>query len=135
MRKAIFVGIVLLIGFLMPYLSRVPLAFKFGASWIWEFTPDLEAFVALGGVFIVSLFPVALFGMLFILSKFRWGFYVSALTHAVGTAFFYYNIFENPRDEPLALAFIPIFLAVIAFVSGSIGFLAELLVKSRKSEK
>ena len=70
MRKAIFVGIVLLIGFLMPYLSRIPLAFKFGAPWIWKFTPDLEAFVALGGVFIVSLFPVALFGTLFILSKF-----------------------------------------------------------------
>jgi len=135
MRKAIFVGIVLLIGFLMPYLSRIPLAFKFGAPWIWKFTPDLEAFVALGGVFIVSLFPVALFGMLFILSKFRWAFYASALTHTVGTVFFYYNIFENPRDEPLALAFIPIFLAVITFVSGSIGFLSELLVKSRKSEK
>ena len=138
MRKTIIVVIVLLIGFLMPYLSRVPLAFKYGASWIWEFTPDLGSFGAIGGLFLVSLLPVAIFGILFIFTRFRWPFYLSTLAHFAGTAFFYYNIFEDPRavpDEPLALAFIPILLGLLALVVGSVGFLVEWFMGTRKTDK
>ena len=131
MKKPIVVILILLIGVLMPFLSRMPLAFRLGSAFIWRFVPDAEAFAVVMGLFIVSLIPACLFGMLYLFTRFRWAFFLSAAVHYAFTAFFYYNFLENPRDEPLALAFAPFFIAAFSFVGGSLGLLAEWLLTRR----
>ena len=134
MKRSIVVISLLLIGVLMPFLSRVPLAAKFGLAWIWRFVPHSEAFAVVMGVFVTSLIPLVLFGVLYVLTRFRWALFLSAAVHYSCTAFFFYDFLENPRDEPLALAFAPIFIGLFSFVAGCLGLLAEWLITRRPKD-
>src|SRR5215210_7790935 len=80
-KKTFVVAAALLLGFLMPYISRIPYAFTFGFSWIWSYMPDSDAFFWWNRLHLYSLIPMGVFGLVFVFGNIRWGFYASAVVH------------------------------------------------------
>ena len=73
-KKSLVVIAALIVGFLMPYLSRIPLALIHGADWIWKYMPDSETIKILTEFHLFSLKMVLVFGIVFIFTKLKWGF-------------------------------------------------------------
>lgn len=122
----------LLIGFLMPYLSRMPLAFKYGAAWIWSYMNDTNALIRWNTFHSFSLIPIFICGAVYIFGNVRWIFYIAALAHFAATFFCYFNFEEHPHpDDFLGFIVFPYFIGFIAFGGGIIALFAELFISRR----
>ena len=134
--KSLVVFGALLLGFLMPYISRIPYSFKFGFSWIWSYMNDSDAAYWWNVMHLQSLVPIVVFGLLFIFGNLRWGFYGSAVAHFAATIFFYYDHGAVPHsDDFLGFIVFPYLIGIPSFVCGVIGLIAELIVSGRRGKQ
>ena len=69
--KILIVIAALIIGFLMPYLSRIPLALINGADWFWKYMPGSESIKILTEFHLFSLKMILVFGIVFIFTKLK----------------------------------------------------------------
>ena len=124
MKRKIIVGAVLLTGFLMTYLSRVPLAFSRGAGWIWSYIPagDAQAWILFNFFHAASLAPLALFGFFYTRGKIRWTFYFAALAHFLATFFLYYRYEIRYAEDVINFILFPIIIACVSLVAGIIDY-------------
>ena len=135
-RKTIVVLMTFVLGMLMPYLSRIPLAFTFGTPWIWNYISSTDDLLRWNGGQIFSLIPIAMFGALYIFSSLRWGFYAAVLGHFAATSFIYHDfgLRHGPDDFLGCLVFPPMFAAA-SFAAGSIGLVADLIAHRKSTIK
>lgn len=127
MNRKIVVGSVLLIGVLMTYLSRIPLAFERGADWIWRYIPagDVQAWILFNLFHALSLAPLVLFGFFYLRRKIRWTFHLAAIAHFVTTFFLYYNYEARRGEDVINFVLFPAVIASVTFAAGIIGYLLE----------
>lgn len=135
-KKILHVVAALIVGFLMPYLSRIPLAFTYGANWIWSYMPNHDSFVVWNKLHFFSLEPIFMFGLIYIFGNVKWQFYAASLAHFAVTFLCYYNFEETPqRDDVLAIVVFPFFIGAPSFVCGLIGLVAEIVMQRRKQKE
>ena len=129
--KKIFIVIAaLIVGFLMPYLSRIPLAFTYGAAWIWKFMPNFDSVRVWNEFHLISLEPMLMFGIVYIFGNVKWTFYTAAVAHFAVTFLCYYNFEETPqRDDFLSFLVFPFIIAAPSFLCGAVALVAELIAK------
>lgn len=134
MSRIIITAAVLIIGFFMTYLSRIPLAMLRGANWIWKYIPagDLTAWFLFNLFHIGSLVPLMLFGYFYIRGKLKWTFHLAAIAHFVTTFFLYYNYEARYAEDVIMFVAYPAFTACVVFVTGGIVYLIERKTASRK---
>jgi hypothetical protein len=127
MSRKIIVGVVLIIGFLMTYLSRIPLAFERGANWIWSYIPagDPMAWFLFNVFHGGSLVPLALFGFSYLRGKVKWTFHAAALAHFVTTAFLYYDYQARYAEDVISFVVFPGVIAFVVFVVGGVVYFIE----------
>ena len=127
MSRKIIVGVVLIIGFLMTYLSRIPLAFERGVGWIWSYIPagDAQAWLFFNMFHIGSLLPLILFGISYVHGKVKWAFHAAALAHFITTAFLYYDYKARYAEDVISFIVFPVMIAFVAFVGGGIVYFIE----------
>lgn len=135
-KKIIFVLAAMLLGMVMPYLSRIPLAMTYGTPWIWDYISSTDDFLRWNGGQIFSLIPIAAFGALYIFSSLRWGFYASVLGHFAATSFIYHDfgVRHGPDDFLGCLVFPPIF-AGASFAVGFVGLVVDLIAQNKGRNK
>ncbi len=131
-KRLIVVLTALVLGMIMPYLSRLPLAMSYGTPWIWDYISSIDDFFRWNGGQIVSLLPIAAFGALYIFTNFRWSFYASVLGHFAATSFVYHDfgVRHGPDDFLGCLVFPPIFAAASIAV-GFAGLVVDLIAQSK----
>ncbi len=135
-KKSLLVIAALIIGFLMPYLSRIPLAFTYGTNWIWSYMPNSDSFVVWNKMHLFSLEPIFMFGLIYILGNVKWQFYAAALAHFAVTFLCYYNFEEQPqRDDFLSFLFFPFLIGAPSFLCGVIGLIAEIFIQRQRAAK
>lgn len=136
LKKSLIVAIALVLGFLMPYLSRIPYALTYGVDWIFKYMRNDGDFARWNGFHLFSLIPICLFGLVFIFGNIKWGFYASVLGHFVSTAFIYHNFAEPAyRDDFLGCIVFPPMFAIASFLCGLVGLIAELIITGRKGKQ
>lgn len=132
-KKSLILAAALIIGFLMPYLSRIPLAFTYGAPWIWKYMANADAFRVWNEFHLFSLEPIFMFGLVYVFAKIKWQFYAAAFAHFLVTFLCYYNFGEHPqRDDFLAFLVFPFIIGAPSFLGGLIGLAAEYFINRRK---
>lgn len=121
------VGLVLVIGFLMTYLSRIPLAASRGAGWIWSYIPagDLTAWFLFNLFHLGSLVPLGMFAFFYLRGYVRWAFHVAALAHFVTTFFLYYDYEGKRAEDVISFVVFPVMIAFVSFAAGAIVFFIE----------
>ena len=131
--KKIFIVIAaLFVGFLMPYLSRIPLAFTHGAAWIWKYMHTADDFVRWNGFHVASLIPIGLFGFAYLYENTKWAFCASVFGHYAATAFIYYNFGEHySPDDFLGCIIFPFLFGGASVLCGAIALVAELFFDGR----
>lgn len=127
MNRKIVVGLVLVIGFFMTYLSRIPLAVERGADWISSYIPagDAQAWILFNLFHAGSLAPLVLFGFFYLRGKIRWTFHLSALAHFITTFFLYYNYKPRHAEDVINFVLFPAVIAFMTLAAGVIGYLLE----------
>ncbi len=135
-KKLLIVGATLLLGFLMPYISRIPNAFYYGTEFIWNYTDPTGSFWYWNGFHLESLVPMFIFGMIYTFANVRWAFYASALSHFAATWFFYHDhgVVHHP-DDFLGFIVYPYVIGIPSFLCGIIGLISELIIQNRKSKQ
>jgi hypothetical protein len=133
MNRKIIVAAVLLIGFLMTYLSRIPLAAERGVNWIWSYIPagDLTAWFLFNLFHLGSLAPLVLFGFFYLRGKVKWTFHVAALAHFVTTFFLYYNFEGKRAEDVISFVLFPVIIDFVSIVAGAIAFLLEFFIERK----
>ena len=136
-KKTFIVIIALIIGYLMPYISRIPLAFKYGMPWIWKYMGEhFEDILRWNVLHIFSLVAIIVFGALFIFSKLKWQFYGSVIAHLAITSLVYYNFTETYHpDDFLECIFFPPVIAFFSGLGGLLGLGVELIIKRGKTSQ
>ena len=126
----------MIVGFLMPYLSRIPLAFKYGTPWIWKYMNDSDDVLRWNGLHSLSLAAIVLFGVIYIFTELKWQFYGSVFAHYAVTALVYYNFMEKyGSDDFLGCIFFPPFFAFISVGGGLLGLGVELVINNRTNSR
>jgi nitrate reductase NapE component len=123
----IIAGAVLAIGFLMTYLSRLPLAFERGADWIWSYIPagDAQAWILFNLFHAASLAPLVLFGFFYVYGKIRWTFHFAAIAHFITTFFLYYRYEARRAEDVLNFVLFPVIIAGVSLTAGIIDYFLE----------
>jgi hypothetical protein len=135
-KKVLIVGASLLLGFLMPYISRIPYSFTYGTAWIFKYMPNDGDFARWNGLHLISLIPMCIFGIVFVVANVRWCFYASVIGQVVMTSVVYYNFAEPAySDDFLGCIVFPPMFAFVSFLCGIVALIAELIVQNRKSGK
>lgn len=132
--KMFILAVALMIGFLMPYLSRIPLAFFYDAARIWRYMLSTDDFIRWNGFHLLSLFPLLLFGFLYISGNVKWAFYAACIGHFAVTFLIYFR-FGEPRfgiDDFLGCIIFPPVIAVASFFCGAIGLITESFISRRQ---
>lgn len=133
-RKLLIVGAALTTSLLMPYLSRMPLACVRGSDWFWQYMPDSETIGTLAMLHLFSLKAILIFGIIFVTTKFKWGFYAAAGAHFAATIFFYSHFEEAEAvDASIELLAFPFLIAAVSFLCALIGAAAEILISWRNT--
>jgi len=128
-KRSLIVVAALITGFLMPYLSRIPLAFVYGPPWIWKYMTTFDDFLHWNGLHFFSLVFVIFFGAVYVLTDFRWAFFAAVFGQLAVTGLIYYNFEEHYHpDDFLGFFLHPIIIAFISFVSGIVAFLTEVFL-------
>ncbi|HEV7698663.1 MAG TPA: hypothetical protein VGO43_00395 [Pyrinomonadaceae bacterium] len=129
-KKILIVTAALVVGMLVPYISRIPLAVIRGNPLIWSYMSTGADVLRWNGIHIISLIPMAIFGLIYIYGKLSWGFYASIVGHFGITSFIYYNFGEKyGLDDFLGCIFFPPMIAFVAGACGAVAFVAELIVQ------
>lgn len=133
MNRKFIVGLVLVIGAFMTYLSRIPLAFERGAYWIRSYIPagDLTAWILFNLFYLGSLVPLGLFAFFYIRRKVKWTFHVAALAHFITTFFLYYNFEGKRAEDVISFILFPMIIAFVSFVAGAIVFSLEYFLQRK----
>lgn len=132
-KKSLIVVAALIVGFLMPYLSRIPLAFNYGAPWIWKYINSSNDFWCWNGFHIFSLVPLFLFGILYVCENTKWSFYAALFGHLAMTFLIYHRFLEHPESDAFLGFFLhPLIIAGASFVCGIVALVAELIITNRK---
>ncbi len=132
-KKIFAVAAALLLGFLLPYLSRIPLAFTYGAAWIWKYISHSGDFVRWNGFHLFSLIPILIFGLLFVFGISKWSFYAGVGGHFAVTFLIYYNFEEHYGvDDFLGCILFPLPIAAASFLCGMLVLAAELYFNRAK---
>lgn len=132
-KKSLVVAAALIVGFLMPYLSRIPLAFTHDAAWIWKYMSSSDDLIRWNGFHLFSLIPIVIFGFVYVLENVRWSFYASVFGHYAATAFIYYNFGEHySSDDFLGCIIFPFLFGGASVLCGVIALVAELFINGRK---
>ncbi len=133
-RKSLVVITALIIGFLMPYISRIPLAFRYRTPWIWKYMNDSDDMWRWNILHAASLLPIVIFGAIYIFTEFKWQFYTSAIAHFAITAFVYYNFMETyGRDDFLGFIVFPPVFILVSTAGGILGLAAQIIADKRKN--
>jgi hypothetical protein len=132
-KRTAIVATALVFGMLVPYMSRIPTAFVRGIPWIWSYMSSMDDVLRWNGFHVISLIPMAIFGLVYIFGSLRWGFYASFVSHLAATSFLYYHQ-GNPHgpDDFLGCILFPPLLAIASGACGAVAFLAELLLQNRR---
>jgi hypothetical protein len=131
-RNIITVVASMLVGMVMPYISRIPLAATYGTQWIWNYISSSGDFWRWNGFHVFSLVPIGIFGLLYIFSGYRYGFYASVVGHFAATSFIYYDFgVHHGPDDFLGCLLFPPMLAVVSFVAGGIALVAETIIERK----
>lgn len=127
MNRKIIVGVVLLIGAFMTYLSRIPLAFERGANWIWSYIPagDAQAWVLFNFVYLCSLAPLVFIGYFYIRQGVKWTFHLAALAHFITTFYLYYDYTARYAEDVISFVAFPVMIASVASMVGAIVYFFE----------
>jgi hypothetical protein len=128
-KRGFVVGVALLLGFLMPYISRIPNSFTLGTAWIFKYMHEPEDFLLWNVCHIFSLFAIFSFGLLFVFGNINWGFYASVVGHFCITSVIYHNFSEPPAsDDFLGSVLFPPAILIVSSICGSAAFATELVV-------
>lgn len=133
-NRSLIVAAALIVGELMPYLARIPLAFVYGAAWIWRHTPDLDNFLRWNGMHLGSLIPIAIFGLIYIYSSNRSAFYASVISHLAITSLLYYSHGQPYGPDDFLGCFIyPFIIGIGSLACGFIALFASALLTRLQS--
>jgi hypothetical protein len=127
MNRKIIVAVVLIIGALMTYLSRLPLAFERGANWIWSYIPagDAQAWVLFNFFSLCSLAPLIFIGYFYLRGNVKWTFHLAALAHFITTFFLYYDYLPRYAEDVITFVLFPVMIASAASIMGAIVYFVE----------
>ena len=132
--KILIVIAALIVGVLMPYLSRIPLALTHGAGWIWKYMRTSDDFVRWNGFHLFSLIPIVIFGLVYVFGNARWAFYASVCGHYAVTSLIYYSHGEPPfPDDYVGCVLFPFPIAGASLLCGLIALAAELIAVRLKA--
>lgn len=135
-KKTFIVVAALIIGFLMPYISRIPLAFKYGIPWIWKYMSNPDDVLRWNGLHLISLAAIVLFGAIFIFTELNRQFYGSVIAHFAIVSLAYWNFEETyGRDDFLGCIFFPPFFLIASGIGGVLGLVIELILNRRKKSR
>ncbi len=135
-KKATVVIAALIVGSLMPYVSRIPLAFKYGTPWIWKYMSNSDDVLRWNGLHLISLAAIVLFGAVYIFTQLKWQFYGSVIAHFAIVSLVYWNFEETYGiDDFLGCVFFPPFFLIASGTGGVVGLVIELIVNRRKNAK
>ncbi len=135
-KKLFILGTALLIGFLMPYISRIPNSFTYGTEFIWSYTKQADSFWWWNELHLGSIVPMLVFGVVFVFGNVRRAFYASALSHFAATWFFYHDHGVIPqRDDFLGFIVYPYLIGIPSFLCGIVALIVELTVINWKRKK
>ena len=133
-KRIIIVVSALMLGMLMPYISRIPFAIIYGDSLIWRYMSTPSDVLRWNGIHVFSLIPISIFGLIYIYGKLSWGFYASVVGHFALTSFIYYKFGEEyGRDDFLGCLVFPPMFAIASGACGAVAFIAELIVQRIKA--
>ncbi len=134
-KKSLIVAAALIVGFLMPYLSRIPLAFTYGAAWIWKHIDNSNDFSNWNGFHLGSLIPIVIFGLLYIFGKVKWAFYAAAFGQFAATYVLYYDFMECYENHGfLEYIILPTMIVTASFLCGITVLAAEYFINRRKNK-
>ena len=134
-KKSLVVIAALIVGFVMPYLSRIPLAFTYGTAWIWSYMDTADDFMRWNGFHIASLIPIVIFGFVCLYENTEWAFRASVFGHYAATAFIYYNFGEHySPDDFLGCIIFPFLFGGASVLCGAIALVVELVAANRKQK-
>ncbi|HEX8247933.1 MAG TPA: hypothetical protein VF599_07160 [Pyrinomonadaceae bacterium] len=135
MNRKIIVGLVLVIGAFMTYLSRIPLAFERGAYWIRSYIPagDLMAWFLFNLFYLGSLVPLGLFAFFYLRKTVKWTFHVAALAHFTTTFFLYYNFEGKRAEDVISFILFPAIIGFVSFAAGAVVFFFEYFLGKNKT--
>ena len=132
--KILIVIAALIVGVLMPYLSRIPLALTHGAWWIWSYTRTSDGFIGWTGFHLFSLIPILIFGCVYVSGNAKWAFYASVLAHYAVTWRIYYSHGEPPfPDDYFGSVLFPFPIGGASLLCGLVALVVELLVVRQKA--
>ena len=135
LEKSLVVLAALIVGFLMPYLSRIPLAFTYGTAWIWSYMHTADDFMRWNGFHVASLIPIVIFGFVYLYANTKWAFRASVFGHYAATAFIYYNFGEHySPDDFLGCIIFPFLFGGASLLCGAIALVVELFIEGRKAQ-
>jgi hypothetical protein len=125
-KKVSLLIVVLVLAFLMPYLSRIPGTVVHGSDWFWSYLPDVSGFLFFSVFNLISIIPLLAAGLFFAFGRFKVSFALTALTHLIATFYFHHD-YDLAADAQAAigLIFIPIFVGVITLAVAIISTVVE----------
>ncbi len=131
--KVFLVILVLLLGFFMPYLSRISGATVHGSDWFWSYLPDLSGFLFFSAFNLISLLPLVGAGLFFLFGRFKLTSVLATLTHLIATFYFHHDYdLAADAQSAIGLIFIPIIVGGITLAVAAISLVIELVIKKYK---
>ena len=122
--------LIIMVAFLMPYLSRLPGVFTRDATWFWSYLPSWGGFAFLSIFNALAVVPLLVLALVGDNSRVGYAFLITAAVHGLATFWFNYN-YDLAADAQAGIALIVFPLAVLGIttVVGLVTFFGERMIK------
>lgn len=123
MKQQPNIKLILLFGFFLPYIARLPGIPWHGSRWFWSYLPSVEAFIFIGLFNAIPL--VVLLAIFFIVKsgqKPMTPFWSAAISAYIFLLFMHATLdLAADAQSGVALIFIPVIAAPVALIGGGLG--------------